>query len=87
MAYSNAAMPRALATGRTIRRTTVDLDVDELELAKATLGTRTVRDTINSALREINRRARLERAARFVADGMLEVPTPDELAAMRRVDV
>lgn len=80
-------MGRATAVDHTIRRTTVELDLDELKLAKETLGTRTTRDTINSALREINRRARLERAAKFVMDGMLDVPTPDELAAMRRVEV
>jgi hypothetical protein len=81
------AMGRATAVDHTIRRTTVDLDMDELKLAKETLGTRTARDTINSALREVNRRARLERAAKFVADGMLDVPTPNELAAMRRVEI
>jgi hypothetical protein len=80
-------MGRATAVDHIIRRTTVDLDIGELELAKETLGTRTARDTINAALREVNRRARLERAAKFVMDGMLDVPTPSELAAIRRVEI
>lgn len=75
------------AADHTIRRTTVDLDLDELELAKKALGTRTARDTINSALRDVNRRARLQRAAKLVMDGALDVPTPDELAGIRRGDI
>jgi Arc/MetJ family transcription regulator len=72
---------------RTIRRTTVDVDVTELAEAKRTLGTRTTRDTINNALRQVNRQARLARAAALIAGGELDVISPDELKALRRVEL
>lgn len=80
-------MGRATAQDHTIKRTTVDLDLTELEGAKEILGTRTARDTINTALREVNRRARLARAAAIIARGDLDVITPDELKALRQVKV
>lgn len=70
-----------------IKRTTVDLDMTELERAKDVLGTRTARETINTALREVNRRARLARAAAIIARGDLDVITPEELKALRQVKV
>lgn len=42
-------MGRTAADDHTIKRTTVDVDLTELVAAKQTLGTRTTRDTINSA--------------------------------------
>lgn len=65
------------------RRTTIDLDVTELEAAKKNLGTGTTSDTVNAALREVNRRAALARAAAFVEQGKLEVVTPEELGRLR----
>ena len=70
-----------------IRRTTVDLDVDELERAKETLGTKTTRETLNTALREVNRRDSLARAAELIERGALEVVDPEDLAALRRARV
>ena len=72
---------------RAIKRTTVDLDVEELERAKATLGTGTTRDTINTALREVNRRAALARAAALIDQGGFEVVEPEELAELRRARI
>ena len=72
---------------RAIKRTTVDLDVQELERAKATLGTGTTRDTINTALREVNRRAALARAAALIDQGGFEVVEPEELAELRRARI
>lgn len=77
-------MGRASAVDHTIKRTTVDLDMDELKRAKETLGTGTTRDTINTALREINRRAALARAAALIEQGLLEIVEPEELAALRQ---
>jgi hypothetical protein len=80
-------MARVTAQDHTIRRTTVDLDLTELDAAKKTLGTRTTRDTINTALRQVNRQARLARAAALIAAGGLDIISPEELAALRRVEV
>lgn len=78
-------MGRAAAQDHTVKRTTVDLDLTELAEAKKYLGTRTTVDTINGALRKVNRQARLARAAALIAEGELDVITPDELAALRAV--
>jgi Arc/MetJ family transcription regulator len=77
-------MERTTASGHTIKRTSVDLDVDELRAAKRTLGTVTTRDTINTALREVNRRAALRRAARLIRGGGLNIVQPDDLTRLRR---
>src|SRR5918996_2234033 len=45
-----------------LHRTTVDVDVDAFERARALLGTRGYRDTIDRALREVDRQAALRRA-------------------------
>jgi Arc/MetJ family transcription regulator len=74
-------------TDHTIKRTTVDLDMDELQAAREILGTETTRDTINSALREVRRRAALARAAALIEQGGLEIIEPEELAALRQVQV
>src|SRR5574340_1238208 len=81
------AMGRATAQGHPVKRTTVDLDLTELAAAKKTLGTRTTRETINTALREVNRRARLAHSAALIAAGELDVISPDELEALRGVEV
>jgi Arc/MetJ family transcription regulator len=75
---------RAIAVHHTIKRTTVDLDMDELKAAKEILGTETTRDTINTALREVRRRAALARAAALIEQGNLDIIEPEELAALRQ---
>ena len=67
----------------TIRKTTVELDMTELETAKKVLGTETIRDTIHTALRAVNRRAALARAAALIEQQTLEVVQPEELVALR----
>jgi Arc/MetJ family transcription regulator len=79
-------MGRATAD-HTIKRTTVDLDMDELQAAREVLGTETTRDTINSALREVRRRAALARVAALIEQGGLDIIEPEELAALRQVHV
>jgi hypothetical protein len=76
-------MGRATAVDHTIKRTTVDLDMDELKAAREVLGTETTRDTINTALREVRRRAALARAAALIEQGDLDIIEPEELAALR----
>jgi len=68
----------------TLQRTTIDLDLHELERARAILGTRTTKDTVNGALREVNRAAALRRAAALVRQGDLGVVEPEDLGELRR---
>jgi Arc/MetJ family transcription regulator len=56
------------------RKTTVEIDLDELQEAAAHLGTRGVKETVNTALREVNRKAALQMAAAYVRDGKLRAP-------------
>jgi Arc/MetJ family transcription regulator len=67
------------------QRTTIDLDVAELEKAKQALGTKTKRETVNRALQEVNRIAALRRAADLVRAGDLNIVRPEDLAELRRV--
>lgn len=71
--------------GHKIKKTTIELDLTELDEAKRVLGTATARETVDTALREVNRRAALARAAAFVESGQFEVVTPDQLADLRAV--
>jgi Arc/MetJ family transcription regulator len=80
-------MGRASAVEHTIKRTTVDLDMDELQAAREILGTETTRDTINTALRDVRRRAALARAAALIEQGDLDIIQPEELAALRQARV
>ena len=68
------------------KRTNVYVDLTELAEAKKTLGTQTTSDTINGALRHVNRRTRLATAAALIADGDLDAISPDDLDALRRVE-
>ncbi len=67
-----------------IHRTTIDLDRDALERAQQILGTRTIRDTVDKALREVDRVAALRRAADLILAGDPDFVTPEELAELRR---
>jgi Arc/MetJ family transcription regulator len=73
-----------ISTKPRTHRTTVELDLTELERAKETLGTRTTRETVNRALREVNRQAKLRRAAELVRAGGLNIVTPEDLRELRR---
>ena len=67
-----------------IHRTTIDLDLDKLDLAREELGTTTIRETVDRALAEVGRRAALRKLADLVRAGRLNVPTPEQLAELRR---
>jgi Arc/MetJ family transcription regulator len=67
-----------------IKRTTIDLDLDAVERARELLGTTTIRETVDRALREVDRRERLRKMAELIRKGGMGFPTPEELAEMRR---
>lgn len=53
-------------------------------LARAALGTRGYRDTVNEALSAVTRAAQLRRGAELIRAGGLDLATPDEIATLRR---
>ncbi|MGH3012580.1 MAG: type II toxin-antitoxin system VapB family antitoxin [Gaiellaceae bacterium] len=71
-------------TTTAIQRTTIDLDIRELEKAKRALGTKTKRETVNRALKEVNRMAALRRAADLVRAGGLNIVRPEDLPELRK---
>lgn len=64
-------------------RTTIDIDVDAFGRARELLGTRGYKDTVNAALREVERRTALRRGAQLIREGGLELATPEEIDQMR----
>ena len=64
-------------------KTTVDVDTKAADEAARILGTKTLKDTVNAALREILAAERRRRLAERVESGELPAPTPDELARLR----
>jgi Arc/MetJ family transcription regulator len=67
-----------------IHRTSIDLDLDALERAQRILGTTTIRDTVDKALREVDRVAALRRAADLILEGDDEdFVRPEDLVALR----
>jgi Arc/MetJ family transcription regulator len=67
-----------------IKRTTIDLDLDAVERARELLGTTTIRETVDRALREVDRRARLRETADLIRKGGMGFPSPEELAEIRK---
>lgn len=57
----------------------------ELERAKHVLGTKTKRETVNRALREVNRMAALRRAADLIRAGGLNIIRPEDLPELRAI--
>jgi hypothetical protein len=84
MAPSSYTRSVTVGTNRGTHRTTLELDLAELDRAKATLGTKTTRETVNRALREVNRQAKLRAAADLVREGGLGLVRPEELSELRR---
>lgn len=67
-----------------MHRTTVDIELDAFEEARKILGTKGYRDTVNGALREVARIAKLRQLADRIRRGEAFAPTPEELAEMRK---
>jgi Arc/MetJ family transcription regulator len=76
--------PPIKLTATQVHRTTVDIEVDALEEAKAVLGTTGYRDTVNGALREVARIQKLRRLADRIRSGELTTITPEEARAIRQ---
>ena len=66
-----------------MHKTTIEVDLEQLREAERNLGTEGFKETVNSALREVNRRAALKRGAQYLREGRLSVPTMAELRRMR----
>lgn len=64
-------------------KTTVDVDKQLAAEAAEILGTRTLKETVNTALGEVVRAEARRRLAERVRAGSLPVPTPGELARLR----
>jgi hypothetical protein len=64
-------------------KTTVELDVQELRKAQASLRTHGIKETVNAALREVNRRSALKEAAAYVLSGSMRVPDEEAWAGWR----
>ncbi|HEY5320831.1 MAG TPA: hypothetical protein VIJ76_08135 [Galbitalea sp.] len=65
------------------QKTTVEIDLNELKQAQRNLQSRGIKETVNSALREVNRTAALKRAAAYLLAGKLHVPDERAWAASR----
>lgn len=67
-----------------IKRTTIDLDMNAVDDAMEILGTSSIRETVDVALREVARRKKLRELAELIRQGKLGAPTPEQLVEMRR---
>ncbi len=67
-----------------MHRTTVEIDLDAFHAAERNLGTRGFKETLNRALDDVNRRAALDRAVRYVEQERESVPGWDALERSRR---
>ena len=66
-----------------LHKTTVEIDLAELARAQVVLHTSGIKDTLNAALREVNRKAALSAAADFILAGALQVPDEQTWARWR----
>jgi Arc/MetJ family transcription regulator len=76
-------MERSKRQRRPAHRTTVEIDLDAYEGARGALGTTGFRDTVNEALRDVDRRAKLQRAAAAIRAGGLNLVRPEDLQELR----
>ncbi len=66
-----------------LHKTTVEIDLAELARAQVVLHTNGIKETLNAALRDVNRRAALAAAAAFVLSDAFQVPDEQTWAAWR----
>ena len=64
-------------------KTTVDVDRQLADEAAEILGTKSLKDTVNGALREVVAAELRRRLAESVRNGTLSVPTPEEYRKVR----
>lgn len=60
-------------------KTSIDIDRQAAAEAAEILGTRTLKDTVDAALREVVKAELRRQLAEDVLAGMLSVPTPDDV--------
>ena len=60
-------------------KTTVDVDRKLADEAAGILGTKSLKDTVNGALREVIRAEGRRELAEAIRNGMLALPTPEEV--------
>lgn len=60
-----------------MHKTTVEIDLQQLQEAARNLGTQGFKATINSALAQVNRRAALDRAVRYLEEERETLPDWD----------
>ena len=65
------------------QKTTVEIDMQELQKAQRRLHTNGIKETVNTALREVNRKAALKDAAEYVLSGKVHVPDEQSWAGWR----
>jgi hypothetical protein len=66
------------------RRTTVELDLAAVRRAQELLGTSTIHETIDRALREVDRRAALRAGADLIRTGRLDIVRPEDVPRLRK---
>jgi Arc/MetJ family transcription regulator len=71
--------------GKTTQRTTVELDMQRVRRVQKMLGTKTMRETIDKALHEVERHEVLRRGADAIRKGGLNIVRPEDLPELRRV--
>jgi hypothetical protein len=67
------------------QRTTVELDMQRVRRVQKMLGTKTMRETIDKALDEVERHEALRRGADVIRKGGLNLARPEDLPRLRKV--
>jgi len=70
--------------GKATQRTTVELDMRRVRRVQKMLGTKTMRETIDKALHEVERHEALRRGADVIRKGGLNIVRPEDLPRLRR---
>lgn len=73
-----------MGRGDRTHRTTIDIEVVPYERAREALGTRGYKDTVNEALKAVDRQQRLNASAELILGDELELVTPEDLDELRR---
>ena len=74
-----------MTRGKATQRTTVELDMRKVRRVQKMLGTKTMRETIDKALHEVERHEALRRGADVLRKGGLNIVRPDDLPKLRQV--
>jgi Arc/MetJ family transcription regulator len=75
----------SMTRGKATRRTIVELDMQRVRRVQKMLGTKTMRETIDKALREVERHEALRRGANIIRKGGVKIVRPEDLPGLRRI--